>query len=96
MGHAISSQNAVGTASAEGAVSKGSAQIAVRSIALARPVRHARNGRAIVRWLAGLPRGALCQLALHQRVRIKTSDPTFTREVCEYCWDEVCDIDEVD
>jgi len=96
LGHAVTRQDAVVTTSAERAVNKGSTQIAVRSIARARPVRQARNGRAIVRWLAGLPRAALCRLALHQRVRIKTSDPTFTREVCEYCWDELCDVEEVD
>jgi hypothetical protein len=96
LGHAVSRQDAVVTTSAERAANKGSTQIGMRSIALARPNHHARNGRSIVRWLAGLPRGALCRLALHQRVRIKTSDPTFTREVCEYCWDEVCDIDDVD
>ena len=77
-------------------MNKGSTQIAMRSIPVARPDRHARKGRAIMRWLAGLPRGVLCRLALHQRAQIETSDPTFTREVCEYCRDEVCDVDEVD
>jgi hypothetical protein len=96
LGHAVSSQDAVGTASVESPLNKGSTQIAMRSIALARPDRRAGNGRAIMRWLAGLPRGVLCRLALHQRVRIETSDPTFTREVCKHCRDEVCDVDEVD